>query len=99
MHATPRLKMKLTPVGRFISICAFLFLLVVYFGVLYLVMVGVVRGCRAFDLPQLIGERWLFIPALLPFPVGLLVSFVARRCGYHDAVRRFIESKGYGVVV
>ena len=97
MDTAAQSKLRLTPMGRFIVVCSFLLLLTVYLGILYLVMIGVVRACRAFDLPRVLGERWGFIPALIPFPVGLLVYLVARRCGYYSAVRRFIERRGYGV--
>jgi hypothetical protein len=58
---------------------------------------GVGKACRWLDVPKLIGEKWVLIPVLMPWPLALLCTWVVPPRKYALAVRAYLERKGYVV--
>ena len=59
-------------------------------------VIGVIWACRSLELPKRLGERWLFIPALVPLPCAAVFYWATRPKRLSGAFRGCLLSRGYG---
>jgi hypothetical protein len=94
-HMPLQEQQALTPTGRFIMHTVAALYLLVFAAICLAIAAIVAWACRSLDLPTRIGDKWVFIPALVPLPFTIFFSWVTRPRRLGKAVRRYLEKKGY----
>jgi hypothetical protein len=84
---------KLSAVGQWLFGLFVIFYLCTFSALCLGVAAIVVWACRSIEIPQRLGERWVFIVALVPIPFGALFYAVTRPRRLSKAVRDYLLRK------